>query len=58
MITAQEIRALRTKCKMTQQQLADKLGVARITVIRWEAGDKRPSGLARNQLARLQNQRK
>ena len=51
--TAQEIKDLRKKHGMTQQELADKIGVDRVTVARWETGQKRPSQLARRQLARL-----
>jgi len=50
----EEIKALRTKMKLTQKQLADTLGVDTGTVSRWERGEKRPSQLARRQLARLQ----
>lgn len=53
-MTGQEIKALRQKHKLTQQALADKLGVHRVTVAEWEASHKRPSNLARRQLARLQ----
>jgi len=52
--TGLEIRELRKKLKITQQQLADKLGVHRVTVAEWEAGRKRPSNLARRQLNRLE----
>ena len=50
---AKEIIKLRKKHKMTQQQLADAIGVDRVTVARWETGQKRPSNLAKRQLARL-----
>ena len=48
-----EIIELRKKLKMTQQELADAIGVDRVTVARWEASNKRPSNLAKRQLARL-----
>ncbi len=55
----QEIKELRLKLKMTQQELADKLGVVRLTVIRWETGQKHPSNLAMRQLTQLdQNAKK
>lgn len=58
-MTAQEIKELRQRLKLTQQELADELGVARLTVIRWETGQKRPSSLALRQLTRLdQNAKK
>ena len=50
---AEAIKGLRKKLKMTQQNLADKLGVHRITVVNWEKGEARPSPLARRGLARL-----
>ena len=49
-----DIKELRKKLKMTQQQLADKLGVHRVTVAEWEADRKRPSNLAKRQLNRLE----
>lgn len=54
-MTGKEIKRLRKELKMTQQQLADRLGVARITIIRWEANSKKPSSLAERELARLAN---
>jgi len=52
-MTAKEIIELRKKLKMTQQELADAIGVDRVTVARWETAQKRPSNLAKRQLARL-----
>jgi len=57
-MTGPEIKELRKKLKMTQQELADKLGVHRVTVAEWEAGHKRPSNLAKRQLGRLINNAK
>ena len=54
-MTGKEIKELRKKLKMTQQELADELGVARITVVRWEAEQKHPSRLAKRRLARVAN---
>ena len=51
--TAKEIKELRKKLGITQQELADRIGVDRVTVARWETEQKRPSQLARRQLARL-----
>jgi len=53
-MTGLEIKELRTKLKLTQQQLADKLGVHRVTVAEWERNHKRPSNLANRQLRRLE----
>ena len=57
-MTGPEIKELRNKLKMTQQQLADKLGVHRVTVAEWEGNNKRPSNLAKRQLERLVNNAK
>ncbi len=51
--TAKEIKELRKSLKMTQQKFADKIGVDRVTVARWETAQKKPSQLARRRLARL-----
>lgn len=50
-----EIKELRRSLKLTQQEFADKIGVDRVTVARWETNNKRPSKLAKRQLARLAN---
>ena len=57
-MTGLEIKKLRAKLKMTQQALADALGVHRVTVAEWEINHKRPSNLAKRQLTRLANNAK
>ena len=52
-MAGQEIKKLRKRLGMTQQELADKIGVDRVTVARWETEQKKPSNLAKRQLARL-----
>ena len=37
-----QIRKMRIKKKLTQQQLAEKLGVKRTTVTLWESGKNKP----------------
>jgi DNA-binding transcriptional regulator YiaG len=37
-MTGSEVRAIRIRLKLTQQELADKVGVTRVTVARWESG--------------------
>lgn len=37
-MNSDEIKRLRKHLKMTQQQFADKLGVVKITIYRWEHG--------------------
>ncbi len=44
---------LRKSLRLTQEQFALKLGVHKLTVSRWERGDKRPSKLADRQLKRI-----
>ncbi len=44
---------LRSSMKLNQEQFALLLGVHKITVSRWERGDKMPSILALHQLERL-----
>ena len=48
-----EIKALRKKYGWTQEQLADKVGVHRVTVAGWEAGTRRMSQMAKRSLERL-----
>lgn len=52
-MTSEEIKQLRKRLNMTQEELANKLGVSRQTVYHWEKNQKRPSRLAKKQLARL-----
>jgi transcriptional regulator with XRE-family HTH domain len=37
-MTQQDLVALRERLQLTQQELADKLGIDRVTVARWETG--------------------
>lgn len=37
-MTGKQVRAIRTQLKLTQQELADKVGVSRVSVARWENG--------------------
>jgi len=52
-MTADEIRELRKRLAMTQQQLSNRLGVSMSTVQKWEAGTAKPRGLSRRALDRL-----
>ena len=52
-MTPTEVKDLRKSLNMTQQELANVIGVDRVTVANWETGRKRPSPLAQRQLARL-----
>lgn len=51
-----EIKALREELNLTQQELADKVGVHRITVTRWELGDIQPSPMAVQALNQLKQE--
>ena len=53
-MTAKEIKALLKRFKMSQDAMAKKLGVSRQTINNWESGRKRPSRLAKRELARLE----
>lgn len=37
-MTQHDLTAFRERLELTQQQLADKLGVDRVTIARWETG--------------------
>jgi len=57
-MTGNEVKEIRKHLKMTQQELADAIGVDRVTVARWESDHKRPSNLALRQLERLKSKHK
>ena len=40
------IKELRTKLKLSQEKLAQKLGVSWTTISRWERGETKPSPMA------------
>ena len=42
-LTPSEIRELRRRCQLTQQELARKLNVSRETIVRWERGRQTPN---------------
>jgi len=50
---AKNIRKLRTKLGLTQEQFAAKVGVTWSTVSRWENGRGKPSPLAMKQIQEL-----
>jgi len=52
-----EIRALRKKLKLSQQEFADKLGVSKCTVGRWEIDKVEPSPLAVARIKELAEER-
>ena len=54
-MTGQEIKAIRQKIGITQEQLASILGVTKTTVGRYEIEAAKPSGDAEKKLAQLAN---
>ena len=46
MILPEEIKRLRTRCFLTQDNFANKLGVTFSTVNRWEQGKSKPNRVA------------
>jgi DNA-binding transcriptional regulator YiaG len=60
MVTNQQIDVLgiRVVLGITQEQLADTVGVSQPTVALWESGKRNPSGSATILLTRLQQQAK
>ncbi|NUM56758.1 MAG: N-6 DNA methylase [Candidatus Hydrogenedentes bacterium] len=52
-ITPALLRAIRAKLDLTQEALAERLGVAFATVNRWEAGDTKPQRAAKEAIAAL-----
>jgi len=52
-MTAQEIKELRIRLNLTQEQFAWKLGVTSQTISRWECGRFSPTPLALRVLLRL-----
>lgn len=51
-----DVRQLRGRLGLTQEQFAERLGVSTITVHRWESGQSRPRPLALEKLAQLQQE--
>ena len=45
-MTGDELKQLRTRLELTQEELGQRLGVARVTVARWEIGLRRIPELA------------
>ena len=53
MTTGEKIREARKKRGLTQQQLADELGVHRVTVVRWESGAREPMAVVIRVIERI-----
>lgn len=52
------IKIIRKYLNLTQEQLAEKIGVAFSTVNRWEKGHYKPSKLALKEISKLINKHK
>ena len=57
-MTPKQVIALRKALKLTQQQLADRIGAQRHTVSRWETGENEPRGANLKLLMGLEKQAK
>lgn len=53
-MTSADVVAIRRRLGISQQALAERLGVAVTTVSRWETGRSAPRGAAHKALARLE----
>lgn len=53
MLLIMDIKAIREKLRLTQEELAHKLGVSWGTVARWEGGKSKPSKLAQKAIEDL-----
>ena len=51
---SKRVKRLRKALKMTQEQFAEKLGVSRVSVARWEAEMAKPWGLSLKVLRELE----
>ena len=52
-----DVKGLRKQLKLTQEKLAQELGVSVMTIRRWESNKHNPSSLALRELERLQRQK-
>lgn len=52
-MTPDQIRQLRKELELTQQQLAERLGVSFVTLNRWENGQSKPSAMGQTKLKEL-----
>lgn len=52
-VTPEEVKAIRAKMELTGDQFAKRIGVHRVTVVRWERGEMVPRGMALAALLKL-----
>lgn len=55
-MTPQELRRIRKNLSLTQEQLAERLGVTRVTIARWETGARRIPELAARLVKRIETE--
>ncbi|MHC1772699.1 MAG: helix-turn-helix domain-containing protein [Flexilinea sp.] len=53
--SAEEIKSIREKTKLTQSSFAFMIGVSKKTIETWEAGTSHPAGAARRLLSMIKN---
>jgi len=54
MMTAEDIKNLRSKMGLSQKELAKQLGTSTMTIYRWESGARQPLPIFRDKLETLQ----
>jgi DNA-binding transcriptional regulator YiaG len=57
-VTSAQIKGLRKRLGLTQQQLADMIAATQVTVTRWETGSNEPKGAYLKALQELANKTK
>lgn len=55
-MTPDRIRQIRAKYGLTQEKFAQKLGVAHLTIYRWENGRNTPMPVLREKLEEIENE--
>jgi DNA-binding transcriptional regulator YiaG len=54
-VTSDEFKRMREAAGLTQEKLAERLGVHRVTIARWETGERRIPEMAARLLARIRD---
>ena len=57
-LKASELKRIREELGLTQEQLADEVGVHRVTVAKWEAGDRGIPGPVARLVQRIRHEKK
>lgn len=56
-VTQEEIKKVRSSLELTQEQFGKRLGVSKLTVARWENGERNCKGAAAKKIRELENER-